>query len=89
MQGKKLFIGNIESSVTENELKELFSEFGTVTDIRVIGDKGIAFMEMSTQMEAEEAKKELHGRDFKGRSLKVSEARKNAKGGRRSFRGRR
>lgn len=89
MHGKKLFIGNIENTATEDELKELFSEFGTVTDIRLLGDKGIAFMEMSTQIEAEEAKKDLDGREFKGRSLKVNEARKDMKGGRRSFRGRR
>lgn len=89
MQGKKLFVGNIGDTATEDELKELFSEFGTVTDIRLIGDKGIAFMEMSTQVEAEEAKKDLNGREFKGRALKVNEARKNTKQGRRPFRKRR
>ncbi len=75
MQGSKLFVGNIDITATYDDVKELFSNYGEVTDLKVIEDRGFAFIEMSNQMEAEKAKKELHGADFKGRSLKVNEAR--------------
>jgi RNA recognition motif-containing protein len=78
MQGKKLYIGNLAYNTTAEELKELLSQYGTVSDIRIIGDKGFGFAEMSTQQEAEKVKDELDGHDFKGRPLKVDEARKPA-----------
>jgi cold-inducible RNA-binding protein len=77
MQGKKLYIGNLAYNTTAEELKELLSQYGTATDIRVIGDKGFGFAEMSTQLEAEKAKDALDGYEFKGRPLKVNEARKS------------
>ena len=75
MQGSKLFVANIDVSATYDDVKELFSNYGEVKDLKVIEDRGFAFLEMSNQMEAEKAKKELNGSDFKGRSLKVNEAR--------------
>ena len=75
MQGSKLFVSNIDISATYDDVKDLFSNYGEVKDLKVIEDRGFAFLEMSNQMEAEKAKKELNGSDFKGRSLKVNEAR--------------
>jgi RNA recognition motif-containing protein len=77
MQGKKLYIGNLPYNTTAEELTELLSRYGTPSDVRVIGDKGFGFAEMATQQEAEKAKDELDGTDFKGRPLRVSEARKS------------
>ena len=74
MQGSKLFVANIDVSATYDDVKKLFSNYGEVKDLKVIEDRGFAFLEMSNQMEAEKAKKELNGTDFKGRFLKVNEA---------------
>lgn len=82
MRGSKLFVGNLDYSVNNDQLKELFSAHGTVTDVKVIGDKGFAFVEMSTQAEAELAKKELDGHNLSGRNMKVDEARPKGEGSR-------
>ncbi|MBN2160675.1 MAG: RNA-binding protein [Spirochaetes bacterium] len=87
MHGSKLFVGNLSYSVTQEQLKELFSQHGTVVDIRIIGDKGFGFIEMSSQAEAENAKNALDGFNFDGRNMRVDEARargdKKGGGGRR------
>ncbi|MBN2016745.1 MAG: RNA-binding protein [Candidatus Cloacimonetes bacterium] len=75
MQGKKLYVGNLDYSVTKDSLKELFSECGDVVEVIVIDGKGFGFVEMSDSSEAEKAINDLDGKDFKGRSLKVNEAR--------------
>ena len=75
MQGSKLFVANIDITATYDDVKDLFSNYGEVKDLKIIEDRGFAFLEMSNQMEAEKAKKELNGADFKGRPLKVNEAR--------------
>jgi len=74
MQSSKLFVGNLNYSVTGEDLRELFSGFGEVVDSKVIEGKGFGFVEMSNQSEAESAKDDLHGSDFKGRDLNVDEA---------------
>ena len=74
MQSSKLYVGNFSYSVTDEQLEKLFVEYGTVVSASVIGNKGFGFVEMSNQSEAEKAKKELNGSDFKGRSLKINEA---------------
>ena len=75
MENKKLYVGNISYSVTNEQLKELFSSYGEVVDIRIIEGKGFGFVEMSTSAEAEKAKEELNGSEFEGRTMKVDEAR--------------
>ena len=75
MQGSKLYVGNLNYSVTDKELKELFSNHGEVKEVNIIEGKGFGFVEMSNQAEAEKAKEELNGTEFKGRTLKVDEAR--------------
>ena len=88
MHGSKLFVGNIGYSVSDQQLKELFSQHGTVVDVRIIGDKGFGFVEMSSQSEAENAKNALDGFNLEGRNLRIDEARpkgekKGGGGGRR------
>ena len=70
----KLYVGNLDHSVTKEDLKTLFSNHGEVREAKLIEGKGFGFVEMSNQMEAESAKKALNGSDFKGRKLKVNDA---------------
>ena len=75
MQGKKLYVGNLDYSVTKEELSELFAEFGEVVEVTIIDGKGFGFVEMSESSEAENAMGDLNGKDLKGRTMKVDEAR--------------
>ncbi|MBP1736055.1 MAG: rbp [Deltaproteobacteria bacterium] len=75
MQGSKLYVGNLSYSATIEEIKELFSGFGEVREVKLIPGKGFGFVEMGSQTEAEKAKKELSGTQFMGRTLTVDEAR--------------
>ena len=75
MQGKKLYVGNLDYSVTKDDLSELFSEFGEVVEVIIIDGKGFGFVEMKEPAEAEKSIADLDGKDLKGRSLKVNEAR--------------
>ncbi|MEA2020806.1 MAG: RNA-binding protein [Patescibacteria group bacterium] len=78
---KKLYVGNIDYNVTDGDLKELFSEVGTVESAQVISDRqsgrsrGFGFVEMSTEEEAKAAIEQLDGTEHDGRNIKVSEAR--------------
>ena len=74
MQGSRLFVGNLNYTVTAGELTDLFSKYGEVVEAKVIEGKGFGFVEMSSQSEAEEAKESLNDTDFSGRSLNVDEA---------------
>ena len=77
----KLFIGNLEYTVTSDDLREAFSQVGTVADAVVITDKmsgrsrGFGFVEMSSEDEAKAAIEKLNGSDLKGRKINVNEAR--------------
>lgn len=75
MQSNKLYVGNILYETTEEEIRELFSNYGTVEDVKIIEGKGFGFVEMSSQEETDNVKERLDGYDFKGRSLRVAEAR--------------
>jgi len=75
MQGNKLYVGNLSYSVTDEQLKELFSKYGQVKSANVIGNKGFGFVELVNASEAEKAKEALDGTDFEGRNLKVDGAR--------------
>ncbi|HEX9584885.1 MAG TPA: RNA-binding protein [Gammaproteobacteria bacterium] len=77
----KLYVGNLPYSVTEDDLKETFSEFGDLGEVTVITDKfsgqskGFGFVEMPNNSEADAAIKALNESNFKGRNIKVNEAR--------------
>lgn len=83
----KLYVGNLPYTATEDELKSLFSQAGTVTSVAIIKDretgrsKGFAFIEMSNADEAQKAITILHGRAMGGRDLRVSIARPRDEGG--------
>ncbi|MBN1269727.1 MAG: RNA-binding protein [Kiritimatiellae bacterium] len=76
----KLYIGNLAYQTTESELKDLFSQAGTVASCELILDRftsksrGFAFVQMSTEEEARKAIAELNGKDLDGRALVVNEA---------------
>lgn len=76
----KLYIGNLSWQTTEEELQEQFATFGTVVESKIIFDrdtnrsKGFAFVTFETQEGADKAMAEMDGRDFGGRTLKVSVA---------------
>lgn len=72
---KKLYVGNLHFSVTNDDLKTLFTAHGLVLDAKVIEGKGFGFVEMSNQAECEKAKKELTGYDLMGRKLSIDLAR--------------
>jgi RNA recognition motif-containing protein len=75
MQGSNLYIGNLDYAVTISQLEELFSKYGEVSKVKIIEGKGFGFVEMSDSEAAEKAKEALNGAEFKGRTLKVDEAR--------------
>lgn len=78
---KKLYVGNLPHSTTENELQGLFASYGNVQSAQVIVDrdtgrsKGFGFVEMSADSEAQAAIDALNGQEFGGRPLTVNEAR--------------
>ena len=75
MQGSKVYVGNLNYSTTEDDLRTLFSNYGTVTTVNIIEGRGFGFVEMSSSEEAEKAKDALNDTEFKGRTIKVDEAR--------------
>src|SRR5262252_4459676 len=86
--GRKLYVGNLPYEVGETELQELFARAGSVESVTVMRDqmtgraRGFAFVEMSTDEEAQAAIRELNGTQVGGRNLTVNEARpKEARGG--------
>lgn len=78
--GKKLYVGNLPFSTTDQILSETFSPYGTVESAKVIMDrdsgrsKGFGFVEMSTESEAATAISKLNGVDYEGRAMTVNEA---------------
>ncbi len=78
---KKLYVGGLPYSSTEDSLKEAFSQAGTVESAVIIIDKmsgrskGFGFVEMSNDEEAQKAIEMFNGQDFEGRKLTVNEAR--------------
>jgi RNA recognition motif-containing protein len=83
MQSNKLYVGNLPYGTTDDEVRDLFSSYGAITEIKLIEGKGFGFVEMETQEEAENAKEKLDGYEFNGRTLKVAEARpQRSRGGR-------
>ena len=82
--GKKLYVGNLSYSATEQTLVDTFSQFGTVESAKIITDretgrsKGFAFVEMSTDDEAQQAISKLNGTQNEGRAITVNEAKPQA-----------
>jgi hypothetical protein len=87
----KLYVGNLPYSATEDELRTMFGQAGTVKSVAIITDretrrsKGFGFVEMSSQTEAEAAIRMFHDSDLNGRALTVNIARPREERPRRSF----
>lgn len=75
MQGKTLYVGNLSQTVNRSQLRDLFAGFGSVLDVKIVGDNAFGFIEMSSTAEAESAKSSLNGYDLAGAVIKVDEAR--------------
>lgn len=76
-----IYVGNIPREASEDDLREAFAAFGQVTSVAIIKDRysgesrGFGFVEMASQEEAQAAINGLNGKEFKGRTLNVNEAR--------------
>ena len=76
-----IYVGNLSYEVTEDALREAFEEFGQVASVTIIKDKrsgqskGFGFVEMPAKAEGQSAIDGLNGKDLKGRTLNVNEAR--------------
>jgi RNA recognition motif-containing protein len=81
-----IYVGNLSRDVSEVELKEAFQAFGEVQSCNIIKDKftgesrGFGFVEMPNKEEADKAISMLNGKDLKGRTLKVNEAKARTEG---------
>jgi cold-inducible RNA-binding protein len=94
----RLYVGNLSSQTTENDLQDLFEQHGAVNEVHLVIDRmtgrsrGFAFVTMNDGAQANAAMSTLNGRELNGRPLTVSEARPREErprshGGRRSFSG--
>jgi len=87
---KTIYVGNLSYNTTETELQGLFAQHGNVLSARVITDRetgrprGFGFVEMEDGP-ADAAIRELNGKDFNGRALRLNEAKGREQGPRRSF----
>ncbi len=79
--GKKIYVGNLPFTATNETLSEMFASFGNVSSSKIVTDrdtgrsKGFGFVEMADSSEADAAIEKLNGSDYGGRSLTVNEAR--------------
>jgi RNA recognition motif-containing protein len=78
---KKLYVGNLNYSTTDDQLNETFVQYGNVASAHIVYDrysnqsKGFGFVEMESDSECSAAITSLNGADLNGRELRVSEAR--------------
>jgi RNA recognition motif-containing protein len=85
--GRRLYVGNLPYSATEEQLTDLFSRAGQVDNVRVMRDmatgraRGFAFVEMTSDEDAQKAVSELNEYSMDGRPLVVNEARPRTEGG--------
>ena len=73
--GKNLYVGNLDYSVTDTQLGDLFSQYGDVISFSVMDDRGFGFIELDKEEDALRAIEELNDTEFAGRKLVVNEAR--------------
>lgn len=74
MANKSLYVGNMSYNSTEDDLRRIFEPYGPITEVRVIGDKGFAFVEIPAE-NADAAIQATNGTELGGRALTVNEAR--------------
>ncbi len=84
---KKIYVGNLQFSTTEADLRSMFDPYGAVESATLVTDRdtgrsrGFAFVEMNNTQEADQAIAALNGADLDGRALNVNEARPKVQGG--------
>ena len=89
-----IYVGNLHYGLTEDELKELFEEYGEGMSVKIITDKysgrskGYGFVEMSDDKEAQKAIENLNETEVKGRNIRVNQARERDDNSRREDRSR-
>src|SRR5690349_9488540 len=87
LMGRRLYVGNLAWTVTDQDLQDAFSEAGKVDSAQVIMDRatnrsrGFGFVEMASDDAADAAVKKLNGRDIKGRAIRVNEAQARSSSG--------
>lgn len=85
--GRRLYVGNLAWTVTDQDLEDAFAEAGKVENAQVIMDRatnrsrGFGFVEMVTDEAADAAITKLNGREIKGRPIRVNEAQARTSGG--------
>jgi len=86
--GTRLYVGNLPFSADEDQIRELFAQGGrAVTEVKLVTERdtgrprGFGFVEMANSEDADNAIRDLNGRDFGGRTLTVNEARERSSGG--------
>lgn len=85
---KKIYVGNLAFSVTDDELQQAFASFGTITSARVVMDKmsgrskGFGFVEIENDADADTAIEKMNGQTIGGRAVRVSEAKPQEPGSR-------
>jgi cold-inducible RNA-binding protein len=83
----KIYVGNLSYNVTEEELRQALEEFGPVNSATIIKDKnsgqskGFGFVEMAAEADGKAAIEGLNGKELKGRTIVVNEARPRPEGG--------
>lgn len=76
-----IYVGNLPYNVVEEDLREIFEEYGEVSTVKIISDKltgrskGFGFVEMDDDQEAKKAIEELNNAEISGRNIKVNESR--------------
>ena len=86
-----IYVGNLHYGITEDDLKEVFAEYGEVESVKIISDKfsgrskGFGFIEMPNDEDGQKAIEELNDADLKGRNMKVNQAREKSDDDRKNF----
>lgn len=84
--GRKLYVGNLPFTATQESLKAVFADFGIIESVNLVTDhysgesKGFAFVEMSSHAEAARAMQGLNGTSLDGRNITVNEAKPKGSG---------
>jgi RNA recognition motif-containing protein len=84
---KKLYVGNLAFSITQDALKEAFTSFGEIEEVTLVQDRetgrsrGFGFVTFVNDADADKALAEMNGKELEGRAIKVSEARPPGEGG--------
>ena len=82
-----IYVGNLHYEINEDQLREIFEEYGEVSSAKIINDretgrsKGFGFVEMANEDEANKAISELNDAELKGRNMRVNQARERTGGG--------